>query len=119
MLKHISLFNVFENWSELPNTLYASITFIDRYIGNVIKGNKLCITKEWFKYIISDTEFLSSSCAISREFYRDSNVNISGALCNNSTSFCVNPFCGSVFTFPFISAISSKVHVIGIVSGLG
>ena len=55
MLKHISLFNVFENWSELPNTLYASITFIDRYIGNVIKGNKLCITKEWFKYIISDT----------------------------------------------------------------
>lgn len=55
MVKYISLFNIFENWSEMPNKLYASITFIDRYIGNVIKGNKVCITKEWFKYIISDT----------------------------------------------------------------
>lgn len=66
MKRYLSIFNVFEKWSELPNTLYASIIFIDRYIGNVIKGNKVCITKEWFKYIISDTDIHKLSTIIDK-----------------------------------------------------
>lgn len=55
MNQYLSIFNIFDSWYKLPDKLYIYVTFIDRYIGNVIKGNKICMTKEWFKYIISDT----------------------------------------------------------------
>ncbi len=46
---------IFEKWSEMPDTLVAKISFIDRYLNNVIVSNFVVITKEWFKYIINDS----------------------------------------------------------------
>ena len=45
---------IFDSWNELPETLIAKITFIDRYLNNVIVSNYIVITKEWFKYIINE-----------------------------------------------------------------
>ena len=62
--KNISIFDLdnfsfeinglFDKWSELPETLVARISFIDRYLNNIIVSNFIVITKEWFKYIIND-----------------------------------------------------------------
>lgn len=46
---------IFDKWSEMPETLVAKISFIDRYLNNVIVSNFIVITKEWFKYIINDS----------------------------------------------------------------
>ena len=46
---------IFEKWSEMPDTLVTKISFVDRYLNNVIVSNFVVITKEWFKYIINNS----------------------------------------------------------------
>lgn len=47
--------NIFQNWEQLPDFLICQTRFIDKYLGHVITGNQFIITKEWFKYMINDT----------------------------------------------------------------
>lgn len=48
--------NIFQNWEQLPEYLVCQTKFIDKYLGNVITSNQFVITKEWFKYMINDSE---------------------------------------------------------------
>ena len=45
---------MFERWEQLPNILVLQCTFIDKWLGNVIKSNPLVISEESFKYFIND-----------------------------------------------------------------
>lgn len=49
-----ALNGIFTSWNEMPEHLIAECSFIDRYLGRIIKSNFVPITKEWFKYMISD-----------------------------------------------------------------
>ena len=46
--------NMFEKWEQLPNILVFQCTFIDKWLGNVIKSNPIIISEESFKYFIND-----------------------------------------------------------------
>ena len=46
---------IFENWSQKPEQLLCKINFYDRLLGIELTGNLVIITKEWFKYLINDT----------------------------------------------------------------
>ncbi len=48
--------NIFQNWDQLPEYLICQTRFIDKYLGNVIMSNQFMITKEWFKYMINDSD---------------------------------------------------------------
>lgn len=50
---NIDINNIFNSWKELPNKLIAQVNFIDKFTGNILVGNYVIITKEWFKYIIN------------------------------------------------------------------
>ena len=49
-----ALNGIFTSWNEMPEHLIIECSFVDRYIGRIIKSNFVPITKEWFKYMISD-----------------------------------------------------------------
>ena len=49
-----SLNDMFSNWNDIPDMLIGRIFFIDRFLGNVIIGNAIPITKEWIKYMIQN-----------------------------------------------------------------
>jgi hypothetical protein len=53
----IDMSDIFSSWKQLPNKLLCNIKFFDQYLGNIIYGNLVVITKEWFKYVINDTTF--------------------------------------------------------------
>ena len=50
-----SLNEMVDNWSQLNDILIIRAKFIDKRLNNVIIGNNVVITKEWFKYFINDT----------------------------------------------------------------
>ena len=50
-----SLNDMINNWSQLNDILIMRAKFIDKRLNNVITGNNVVITKEWFKYFINDT----------------------------------------------------------------
>lgn len=47
---------ILSSWNELPDKLIVQVKFIDRILGNVMAGNYVIITKEWFKYIVTGYE---------------------------------------------------------------
>ena len=51
-----NIFGLIESWDGFNDMLVARCKFIDRYLGKVIYGNPVVITKEWFKYIVGGTE---------------------------------------------------------------
>lgn len=50
-----NIFGVFNSWDDFNDNMVARCKFTDRYLGKVIYGNPVVITKEWFKYIVGDT----------------------------------------------------------------
>lgn len=50
------LSGIFQNWDQLPEFLVCQTRFIDKYLGHTIVSNQFMITKEWFKYLINDSE---------------------------------------------------------------
>lgn len=50
-----SLDNIVNDWSQLNEILVIRSKFIDKRLNIVITGNNVVITKEWFKYLINDT----------------------------------------------------------------
>ena len=53
----INLNGIFTDWKQMPEMVVARVTFIDRFIGNEIKGNEVFISKEKFKYITNVEKF--------------------------------------------------------------
>lgn len=53
----LDMSDIFSDWKQLPDKLICNIKFFDQYLGNIIYGNVVIITKEWFKYVINDTNF--------------------------------------------------------------
>lgn len=49
-----ALNSLFENWKQYPEVLFCRAIFVDKYLSNIISGNIVVITKEWFKYLIND-----------------------------------------------------------------
>lgn len=49
------LIDLFSSWDQLPELLVCKTQFIDKYLGNVINGNLVVITKEWFKYMVNNS----------------------------------------------------------------
>lgn len=49
-----NIFGIMESWNDFNDMMVARCKFIDRYLGKVIYGNPVVITKEWFKYIVGD-----------------------------------------------------------------
>ena len=47
--------NIFSSWDQHPDILTIRATYIDNYLGIVIYGNYVALTKEYFKYLINDT----------------------------------------------------------------
>ena len=47
--------NIFDNWNQKPEKIIAKVTFYDMLIGFELSSNLIIITKEWFKYLINDT----------------------------------------------------------------
>lgn len=47
---------IFNNWVQLPEVLICRCRFIDKYLGNVITGNPVYISKENFKYLLNTEE---------------------------------------------------------------
>lgn len=48
--------NIFTNWVQLPDILVCRVKFIDKYLGNIIYGNPVALTKDMFKYLINDAD---------------------------------------------------------------
>ena len=46
---------IFTSWSQKPEQLLCKINFYDRLLGIELTSNLVIITKEWFKYLINDT----------------------------------------------------------------
>lgn len=46
---------IFTGWNQKPEQLLCKINFYDRLLGIEITSNLVIITKEWFKYLINDT----------------------------------------------------------------
>jgi hypothetical protein len=49
-----SLNGIFDSWDNLPELLICRVKFSDRYLGTVIYGNNVVVTKEQFKYCVND-----------------------------------------------------------------
>ena len=63
-----NIFGLIESWDGFNDMLVARCKFIDRYLGKVIYGNPVVITKEWFKYIVGGgTESASRRVQINGE----------------------------------------------------
>lgn len=48
--------SMFDRWEQLPTTLVMQCTFIDKWLGNVIKSNPIAICEESFKYFINNSD---------------------------------------------------------------
>lgn len=46
--------DIFDSWSNLPELLICRVKFVDKYLGTVIPGNNVIITKEWYKYCVNN-----------------------------------------------------------------
>lgn len=51
-----SLRNIFTYWDQLPDVFVCRCRFIDKYLGNIITGNDVYISKEMFKYLINSED---------------------------------------------------------------
>ena len=51
-----SLNKIINHWYQLNEILILRSIFIDKRLNIVIYGNPVTLTKEWFKYLINDTE---------------------------------------------------------------
>lgn len=51
-----SLNNIVTDWNQMPDLIVGRCRFIDKYLGTFIDGNGFVITKEWFKYMVDDTQ---------------------------------------------------------------
>jgi hypothetical protein len=51
-----SLKGLFSDWEQMPETMFGRCMFIDKYIGKVIIGTQLYISKEQFKYLIDQSD---------------------------------------------------------------
>lgn len=49
-----SLDGIFDSWKNLPEFLICRVKFVDRYLGTVIYGNNVVITKDYYKYCVND-----------------------------------------------------------------
>lgn len=49
-----NLDGIFNSWANLPELLVCKVRFVDRYLGNIIVGNNVLVTKEHFKYCVND-----------------------------------------------------------------
>ena len=47
--------NIFNSWDDVPELILYRITFIDKLACLKIKSNPVIITKEWYKYLINET----------------------------------------------------------------
>ena len=45
---------IFDNWNQYPDILICRAKFIDRYLGSVIYSNNVMITKDHYKYLLSN-----------------------------------------------------------------
>ena len=48
--------SMFDDWKQLPNILVIQCTFIDKWLGNVIKSNPIVVCEESFKYFINNSD---------------------------------------------------------------
>ena len=62
-----NLNNLFDNWKQYPDILMCQCRFIDKYIGKVIYGNPVAITKEWFKYLVKNSDSEKSRISFENE----------------------------------------------------
>ena len=53
--------NIFSSWIERADDLIVKVKFIDRYLNIELVSNIVIINKEWFKYMINDTNIYRSS----------------------------------------------------------
>jgi hypothetical protein len=49
---------IFKGWNEKPEQLLCKIKFYDRLLGIELTSNLVIITKEWFKYLINDNNYV-------------------------------------------------------------
>ena len=49
-----NLTSLFTEWSQYPGLVYCRCKFVDKYLGKVIYGSIVTLTKEHFKYLIND-----------------------------------------------------------------
>ena len=54
----LHLRGLFEDWKQMPDMIVCRLTFIDRFIGNEIRSNEIYISKEKFKYITNNSNFV-------------------------------------------------------------
>lgn len=47
--------NIFNRWEQLPDVLVIRCSYIDKYLGMMIAGNFVTISKEQFKYLVNIT----------------------------------------------------------------
>lgn len=48
--------NIFNSWDDFPELIAYRITFIDKLACLKITSNPIIITKEWYKYLINDSD---------------------------------------------------------------
>lgn len=49
----IHIDGIFSRWEQLPDTVVMQCTFVDRYLGNILRSNAVTVTEETFKYFIN------------------------------------------------------------------
>ena len=49
---------IFKGWNEKPEQLLCKIIFYDRLLGIELISNLVIITKEWFKYLVNDNNYV-------------------------------------------------------------
>lgn len=49
---------IFRSWNERPSQLLCKIMFYDRLLGIELISNLVIITKEWFKYLVNDNNYV-------------------------------------------------------------
>ena len=71
-----SLNNIFDSWKNMPEFLICKVKFVDRYLGTVINGNNVVITKEYYKYCVNEI----NHPRIHQIVHRQINYNIDGKI---------------------------------------
>ena len=69
-----NIFGIMESWNDFNDMMVARCKFIDRYLGKVIYGNPVVITKEWFKYIVGDISNIYRRAKINGEQERTKRI---------------------------------------------
>lgn len=69
---------IFNSWNQYPEIIIGRCKFVDRYLGRILIGNLVPITKEWFKYIINnDTKSRLSFTGTQEKITELSNMDLS------------------------------------------